>query len=383
MTSQTAAGGPLAGLRVIELAGLGPAPFTAMLLADLGADVVRVDRPDSDEGDMARRVVVNRGRRSIAVDLKTARGAEVVLRLVEQTDVLIEGFRPGVVERLGVGPEQCLERNPRLIYGRITGWGQSGPLATTAGHDINYISLTGLLWATGRPPDKPVPPLNMYGDYGGGALFLAFGVVCALLEAQRSGRGQVIDAAMVDGAASLGATLAGLRATGRWYDERGVNVVDSGYPHYEVYECADGAFVAVGALEEKFYDELVRLTGYEEPSNDRLDPASFAERKKRWAELFLTRNRDEWVAMSTGSDACLTPVLDWNEAVEHPHMRSRGTYTSPEGVVQPAPAPRFSRTPGEIRMPPPRAGEHTDEVLSEAGFDSADVQNLRSTGVVS
>jgi len=375
-------GGPLEGVRVVELASIGPGPFVAMMLADMGAEVVCVDRPDAPAGEAARRNVVNRGRRSVVVDLRNPNGPEVVLRLAAQADVLIEGFRPGVAERLGVGPDPCIGRNSKLVYGRVTGWGQDGPLAHTAGHDLNYIALTGLLWATGRPPDKPVPPLNIFGDYGGGAMFLAFGIVCALLERRESGRGQVIDAAMVDGAAALGATFAGLRAMGRWKDARGANIVDTGLPHYEVYECADGAFISVGALEPKFYAELVRLTGFVEPEGDRMDPAAFAERKRRWSELFRTRTRDEWDNLLSGSDACTAPVLDWGEAPAHHHLAARNTYIDYDGVIQPAPAPRFSRSTPAIRRPPPRPGAHTDELLAEVGYTSAQIAGLRTAGAV-
>jgi alpha-methylacyl-CoA racemase len=381
MTAPSQASGPLAGVRVVELAGIGPAPFAAMMLADMGADVIRVDRP-APPTDTATRNVVNRGRRSLVADLQRPEGAEVVRRLVEHSDVLIEGFRPGVAERLGVGPDDCLARNPKLIYGRITGWGQSGPLAARAGHDLNYISLTGLLWGTGRPPDKPVPPLNIYGDYGGGAMFLAFGVVCALWEVRTSGVGQVIDAAMVDGAALLGATFYGLRAMGRWTDERGANIVDGGLPHYEVYECADGEYLSVAALEPQFYAELVKHTGFDEPDGDRLDRGGFDERKEKWAKLFLTRTRDQWNELLAGTDACVAPVLTWAEAPHHPHTAERGTYVEHEGVVQPAPAPRFSRSTPTIRRGPVAAGTDTDELLGELGYGTDEITRLRAAGDV-
>jgi alpha-methylacyl-CoA racemase len=378
--------GPLEGVRVVELAGLGPGPFAAMLLADMGAEVIRVERATRSpalrtEEDAATRDVVNRSRRSIVVDLKHPAGRDVVLHLVKCSHVLLEGYRPGVTERLGLGPEDCQAVNERLVYGRMTGWGQEGPLAQYAGHDINYISLTGALWATGRLPDKPVPPLNLVGDYGGGGMFLAFGIVCALLEAERSGKGQVVDAAMVDGSAVLTTMFTALRAMGGWQDERGSNALDTGFPHYEVYECADGRFISVGALEPQFYDELVRRTGFEE-AGDRLDAETFAERKKRWANLFRTRTRDEWADIAGNSDACLAPVLDWKEAPEHPHLKARGTYVEVDGIMQPAPAPRFSRTPGQIQRPPVRPGTDTAAVLREMGRTEEQISALRDDGVV-
>ena len=378
--------GPLDGVRVVELAGIGPGPFAGMLLADMGAEVVRIERSSAPSGEpgehTATRDVVNRGRRSVAANIKHPSGRDLVLDLVERSDALLEGFRPGVAERLGLGPDACLRRNPRLVYGRMTGWGQEGPLASFAGHDINYISLTGALWAIGRPPDKPVPPLNLVGDYGGGGMFLAFGVVCALLEAGRSGQGQVIDTAMVDGSAVLSTMFTAMRAMGGWTNQRGANPLDSGFPHYEVYECADGRFVSVGALEAKFYDELVRRTGFQE-DGDRLDPATFADRKARWAALFRTRTRDEWARIAGESDACLAPVLDWEEAPQHSHLRARGTYVEVDGIVQPAPAPRFSRTPGEIRRGPAPVGADTDAVLLELGRSREEIGKLRADGVVS
>ena len=340
--------GPLEGVRVVELAGIGPGPFAAMMLADMGADVVRVERAVSPStlragADAALRDVVNRGRRSLIADLKNPAGRDVVRALVQRSHVLLEGFRPGVAERLGLGPEDCLGLNPRLVYGRMTGWGQDGPLAPYAGHDINYISVTGALWAVGRKDERPVPPLNLVGDYGGGGMLLAFGVACALLEAERSGQGQVVDAAMVDGAAVLTTMFTALRAMGSWVNERGVNALDSGFPHYEVYECADGRYISVGALEPQFYDELVQRTGFEE-TGDRLDPATFADRKKRWAELFRTRTRDEWAEIAGFSDACLAPVLDWEEAPGHPHLKARGTYVEAGGSSSRRP-PRGSAGP--------------------------------------
>jgi alpha-methylacyl-CoA racemase len=375
--------GPLEGFRVVEFGGLGPGPFAAMLLADMGADVIRIDRLSlrSDGSQEVPTDVVNRGRRSILVDVKQADGRALVLSLLEHAHALIDVFRPGVMERLGLGPAECQQVNQRLVYARMTGWGQTGPRAKFAGHDISYISLTGALWATGRPPDKPVPPLSLVGDYGGGGMFLAFGIACALIEADRSGHGQVIDAAMVDGAAVLSTTYTALRASGEWVNERGVNPLDTGFPHYEVYECADGKFVSIGPIENQFYDELVRLTGFEEVG-DRLDPSTFKARKARWAALFRTRTRDEWEATVGNSDACLAPVLDWEEAPGHQHMKARDTYIEVDGITQPAPAPRFSRTPGAIRRGPVTPGFDTDEILGELGLSRTQTDDLRARDVV-
>jgi alpha-methylacyl-CoA racemase len=365
------ASGPLAGLRVVEMAGIGPGPYAAMLLADMGADVVRVDRPGGAANpDAAARDVVNRGKRSIALDLKTEPGFVAVRRLLDGADVVIEGFRPGVMERLGLGPDECLARNPRLVFARMTGFGQSGPLSPVAGHDIGYIALTGALWATGRPDERPAPALNLVGDYGGGSMFCVFGIMCALFERISSGRGQVVDAAMVDGAASLTTMFAALRAMGVWRDERGVNLLDTGAPFYEVYACADGKFLAVGALEPQFYAELVRRTGFRSDADEteRLSqgsPATWVADKAEWTALFATKTRDEWAALLADSDACVQPVLDWTEAQAHPHLVARETFVDVSGVVQPAPAPRFSRTPGAVRGPAPYAGQHTDEILAE------------------
>jgi alpha-methylacyl-CoA racemase len=378
--------GPLAGIRVVELAGIGPVPLAAMILADLGADVVRVDRLVntavlSGSADPTRNIV-NRGRQSVRVDIRAPEGRDLVLDLVRDSDVLLEGLRPGVTERLGIGPEACAAVNERLVYGRMTGWGQSGPLAQTAGHDVNYLSLTGALWATGRGDERPVFPLNLLGDYGGGSMFLVLGVVSALFERSSSGRGQVVDAAMVDGVSVLSTMFTALRAMGRWRDERGANMLDTGYPDYEVYECGDGGFVAIGALEPQFYDELCRLTGYVPPSGDRSDPATYPERRRRWGTLLLTRTRDEWARLCEGTDACLTPVLDWAEAAQHPHLRARGTYVDVDGIAQPAPAPRFSRTPGAVGRTPAAPGADTDAVLKDLGMSAERIARLRTAGVI-
>jgi alpha-methylacyl-CoA racemase len=358
-----------------------------MMLADMGATVIRVDRAEAvpeRRPTGANPDVLNRGRRSIAVDLKSDAGRDVVLDLVSQADAVIEGFRPGVTERLGLGPADCWNRNPRLVYGRMTGWGQEGPLAQRAGHDINYIALTGALHAIGRSGERPVPPMNLVGDFGGGGLMFAFGVVSAVLEARVSGRGQVVDSAMVDGASLLTTAIHGLRNRRVWTRPRGENLLDTGAPFYEVYECADGRFVAVGAIEPQFYDELVRLTGFEESETDpdRMDGDFWAASKKRWTDLFLTRTRDEWVAIAGDSDACLAPVLDWDEAPAHPHLAARRTFVEHAGVVQPAPAPRFSTTPGAIQRPAPHPGDDTDEILAELGADGAAIARLRRSGAV-
>ena len=377
--------GPLAGLRVVEIAGIGPGPFAGMLLADAGADVVRVDRPGG--GLVTGRLdVVGRGRRSVAVDLKKPQAVEVVLRLAEGAEVLFEGFRPGVAERLGIGPEPCLARNPALVYGRMTGWGQDGPLAPAAGHDIAYIALAGMLHMVGRPEEPPPPPVNVVGDYGGGGMLLAFGVVCAVLEARRTGRGQVVDAAIVDGTALLTSLFHGLRAAGRWSDARWANLLDGGAPFYGSYECADGRHVAVGALEPKFSAELLDRMGVgaDDDLRRRLyDPSAWPALRVRMAELFRTRTRDEWTALLEGTDACVAPVLSLAEAPSHPHNAARGTFTEVAGLIQPAPAPRFSATPGGISGPAPEPGADTDEILRECGYGEAEVSALRAAGAVS
>ena len=381
------ASGPLTSLRVIELAGIGPGPFAAMMLADMGADVIRVDRAQSvpeTRPSGAHPDVLNRGRRSIAVDLKSTAGRDLVLDLIEGADILLEGFRPGVTERLGLGPSDCFARNPQLVYGRMTGWGQSGPMSQFAGHDINYIALTGALHAVGRAGEPPVAPMNLVGDFGGGGLILAFGAVAAVLEARRSGRGQVVDAAMVDGASVLTTAIHGLRNRGVWNRPRGENLLDTGAPFYEVYECADGRFIAVGAIEPQFYSELVRLTGFEEDPDapDRMNGEGWSLAKKKWSDLFATRTRDEWVELAGASDACLAPVLDWDEAPTNPHLAARNTYVEYAGVLQPAPAPRFSETPGRIQRPAPHPGDHTTEILAELGVSSRDEDRLREAGAV-
>ena len=378
--------GPLAGIKVVEIAGIGPGPFCAMMLADMGAEVLRVDRTaEADIGFAGdpRKSLLNRGRRSVAVDLKNAAGIGAVKRLVAGADALIEGFRPGVMERLGLGPDACLAANPRLVYGRMTGWGQDGPIAHAAGHDINYIALSGVLHAIGRHGGPPVPPLNLVGDFGGGGMYLAFGVACALLEAGRSGRGQVVDASMVDGSASLSTAIFGLRAMGILSEERGDNLLDSGAPWYDVYEAKDGKYVAIGSLERRFYGELMRLTGLAADNQPKQwDRPQWPELRARLATVFKAKTRDEWCAIMEGSDVCFAPVLSYTEALQHPHNRARGTFVEVDGIPQPAPAPRFSRTPPAIQRPPARPGEHTDEALADWGFSAADIAQLRQAGAL-
>ncbi len=378
--------GPLQGVKAVELAGIGPGPMCAMLLADLGAEVVRVDRlQDAGLGikSPAKYSLLNRGRRSLAVDLKTPEGVETVLRLVGQADALIEGFRPGVMERLGLGPEVCLKRNPRLVFGRMTGWGQEGPLAHAAGHDMNYIALTGALNCIGTRGGPPVPPLNLVGDFGGGAIYLAFGIVCALLETRASGRGQVIDAAMTDGASSLMTAIYGMKAMGYWTDERGANVLDTGAHFYQVYETKDGKYVSIASIEAKFYDELLEKAGLDKDEfADQMDRARWPEYEEKMRAVFKTRTRDEWCRIMEGSDICFAPVLSMWEAPEHPHNKARGTFVEEDGVIQPAPAPRFSRTPGAVQRPPAEPGEHTDAVLSDWGFAADEIEKLRAAGAI-
>jgi alpha-methylacyl-CoA racemase len=382
--STTATSGPLRGIRVIELGGIGPGPYAGMLLADLGADIIRIERPGGDPMTALPHRVLHRGRRSVAVNLRQEGAAEVVLRLVESADVLTEGFRPGVTERLGVGPQACLARNPRLVYGRMTGWGQDGPLALTAGHDINYIALSGALQPIGPADRPPVPPLNLLGDFGAGGMLLALGVAAALVEARASGQGQVVDAAIVDGAASLMGMYCGMKANGIWSDRRSGNMLDGGAPYYDTYTCADGKYISVGALEEPFYQALIQGLGLADDAAlpNRWDPANWPALRERFAAVFAGRTRDEWAAVFAATDACVAPVLAPEEAAAHPHLTARATYVEADGVLQPAPAPRFSRTPGRIGAPQPKPGEHTDEVLTEAGFTQEEIAELHSAGLV-
>lgn len=376
--------GPLQGVRVIEIAGIGPGPFCAMMLSDMGAEVLRIDRADAvgARGERDPRFeALNRGRRSIAVDLKSPDAVRALLRLVERADVLIEGFRPGVMERLGLGPADCASVNPRLVYGRMTGWGQDGPLARAAGHDLNYIALTGVLHSIGRPGQAPVPPLNLVGDFGGGSLYLAFGVVCALWESQRSGRGQVVDAAIVDGASSLATFLHGALARGGWDERRGENLLDGGRPWYDSYETADGRYVSLGPIEPRFYEqflERVGLAGEELPAQN--DPTGWPRLRERFAALFRTRTRAQWCELLEGTDACFAPVLSPLEAPAHPHNKARGSFVDVAGVVQPAPAPRFERTRPEVASGAPWAGQHTVEALADWGFPATEIDALIARG---
>lgn len=375
--------GPLAGIKIVELAGIGPGPFCSMLLSDLGAEVVRVDRLEVAGKRNPNTDVLLRGRRSVAVDLKNPKGVETVLRLVEQADALLEGFRPGVMERLGLGPDECLQRNPKLVYGRMTGWGQEGPLAQAAGHDINYISITGSLHSFARRGERPVPPLNMVGDFGGGALYLAVGVLAGLLEARSSGKGQVVDAAMVDGAAHLMAMFYEWRACGVWKDAPGTNMLDTGSHFYDVYETRDGKYVSIGSIEPKFYAELLGLSRLDkEDLPTQFERERWPMMKERIAALFRTKTRDEWCRIMEGSDVCFAPVLSLAEAPAHPHNVQRKTFVELEGVVQPAPAPRFDRTRCEIQRPPALPGEHTEAVLRDWGFSDEELRRLREARAI-
>ena len=378
--------GPLAGTTVIEIAGIGPGPFCGMMLADMGADVIRIDRAGSVQGGDPERPpadLLARGRRSIGVDLKNPEGVEVVLRLVERADALIEGFRPGVMERLGLGPDLCLARNPRLVYGRMTGWGQHGPLAQSAGHDINYIAISGVLGAMGYADRPPTPPLHLVGDMGGGGMMLAFGIVCALLEAKSSGLGQVIDAAISDGTASLASMYYGMRAKKQWSEQRADNLLDGGAPFYGCYECSDGRHIAIGAIEPQFYRLLLDLCGLDDPAfTDQWNKPAWPRLQEKLRKAFLLRSQEEWRALLEGTDACFAPVLDFDQALEHPHHQARNTFINIDGIPQPAPAPRFSRTPGSAGRLPESVGQHTSEVLFEAGFSEAEVADFSAAGII-
>lgn len=380
--------GPLSGYRIIEIAGIGPGPFAAMLLADMGAEVVRVERAQSVRGpapETPNADVSLRGRRNIAIDMKHPDGAATLLDLVEHADALIEGFRPGVMERLGVGPDVCLARNPKLVFGRMTGWGQDGPYGLAAGHDINYIALAGALAHFGRAGQAPTPPLNMVGDFGGGGMFLAFGVVCAILEAQRSGQGQVVDTAMVDGSAVLMTMFWTMKASG-FFDEnaRGTNLLDTGAHFYDVYECSDGQYISIGSIEPQFYAELLRLTGLEGDAEfaKQMDRSMWPHLKERIAQVFLTKTRAEWCELMETTDVCFAPVLTMSEAAKHPHNVQRGTFVEIDGVVQPAPAPRFSRTKAVIASPPAHPGQHSREVLSDWGVPADRIDALIASKAV-
>jgi len=375
--------GPLSGIKVLEFESIGPAPFAGMLLADMGADVLVIDRPATTDLGLKRERwydVMMRGKRSVTLDLKKKDSSQAALELLARADALIEGMRPGVMERLGLGPDEALKRNPKLVYGRMTGWGQDGPLAPRAGHDINYIALAGVLHAFGRKGEAPVPPLNLVGDFGGGGMLLGFGVACALLEASRSGRGQVVDAAMVDGASLLAAMFAGFLKAGTWSEQRGENILDTGAPWYNVYETRDGKHVSIGSIESRFFDELVSRLGLRDvpPQHDR---ARWPEMRSLLEKAFKSKTRDEWCKVFEGSDACFAPVLSWSEARRDPHNKSRKSFVEVSGVEQPAPAPRFSRTPGAVRRAPPERGEGGAAALAEWGFDPAAVGKLKALGL--
>lgn len=377
--------GPLSGIRVLEFEAIGPAPFAGMMLADMGAEVLVVDRPaDSGLGLKRERWydVMMRGKRSVALDLKKEASREIAFELLERADALIEGFRPGVMERLGLGPDVALARNPRLVYGRMTGWGQTGPLALRAGHDINYIALAGVLHAFGRKGAAPVPPLNLVGDFGGGGMLLAFGVACGLLESRRSGKGQVVDAAMVEGASLLAAMFHGFLKVGAWSEERGVNTLDTGAPWYDVYETSDGKYVSIGAIEEKFYAELLsrlNLSARELPGQH--ERARWKELREIFARTFKSRTREDWCKVFEGADACFAPVLSFSESREHSHNRSRASFVSVAGVEQPSPAPRFSRTAANVPGAPPERGQGGRQCLLDWGFTAGDVERLKSRGL--
>jgi len=375
--------GPLQGLKVVEMVGIGPGPFCAMLLADMGAEVIRIDRHSGKTRMEPRFDVLARGRKSIALDLKNPAAVEVALELISKADALISKVFAPAMERLGLGPEICLQRNPRLVYGRMTGWGQTGPLAQAAGHDLNYIALSGMLHAIGRADSPPPPPLNLIGDFGGGAMLLAFGLVCALLETKHSHRGQVVDAAMTDGSALLGSLMYGLKAAGRWGPTRGANLLDGGAHFYDTYECADGKYIALAAIEPAFYAEVLKLIGLEDAAFQRqMDVKAWPELKQTMAARIKTKSRAEWCSVLEGTDACFAPVLDLDEAPDHAHNRARHAFMEVEGVVQPAPAPRFSRTPGAVSSAPAEVGAHSEEILRDWGFNANAVAQLKAASVI-
>ena len=375
--------GPLEGVKVIEVGGIGPGPFCGMMLSDMGAEIVRVERTGQFTIAEPKFDVLLRNRRSVVIDLRKEEGVSALLKMVEQADALQEGFRPGVMERLGLGPDVCLKRNPRLVYGRMTGWGQEGPLAKAAGHDINYISLSGALHTIGRKGERPVPPLNLVGDFGGGGMMLAFGMACALFEAQKSGKGQVVDAAMIDGSAVLMAMMYGFRASGYWADERGSNMVDGGAHFYDTYETADGKYVSIGSIEPQFYALLLKHTGIDDPDfQNQHDQTKWPAFKARLTEIFKTKTRDEWCRIMEGTDVCFAPVLSLDEAKNHPQSKTRNTFIELDGVLQPAPAPRFSRTTPDTPNPPPKVGEDTEAVLADFGFGTDDIEALKAAGAI-
>lgn len=373
--------GPLQGLRIIEIEGLGPAPFCGMMLADMGAEVISVGRK-SDNNDRSTQIS-ERGKRSIALNLKTPEGIEAILKLCESADALIEGFRPGVAERLGMGPDDCMARNPKLVYGRMTGWGQTGPLAHAAGHDLNYISLSGALHAIGRVGEKPVPPLNLVGDFGGGGMFLAFGLMCAIHEAGKSGQGQVVDVSMVEGSAALMHMMYSFKAMGTWADERGVNMLDGGAHFYDTFETRDGKYVSIGSIEPQFYQLLLELAELDrETFAPQMDPAQWPALKEKLTAVIKTKTRDEWCAIMEGSDVCFAPVLSMTEAPKHPHNQARQSFLELNGVTQPAPAPKFSRTAPKVAHGARPAGSDTDAVLASVGYNEQAIAELREKGVL-
>jgi len=375
--------GPLKGIKIVEFAGIGPGPFAAMMLADMGAEIVRLDRKGATPPPNIDKQAMHRGRRSIALDLKTPEGKEAALRMVEGADAIIEGFRPGVMERLGLGPEDCLTRNPALVYGRMTGWGQEGPLSQGAGHDINYIALSGALWCMGEPDRDPMPPLNLVGDFGGGGMMLALGLACALIEAKTSGKGQVVDAAMSDGSAALMTIIYAYRDMGRWIARRGYNHLDGGAPFYGTYKCADGKWICIASIEPQFYAELLERLGLTEADvGDRDDREDWPRQTQLFADIFAGKTRDEWCELMDGTDVCFSPVLDLDEAPDYAHNKARGTFVEIDGMIQPAPAPRFSRTQSEIQGPPPLPGQHNDEALADWGFSGEEIAALKAAGAV-
>ena len=372
--------GPLTGLKIIEFAGIGPGPFCGMLLSDLGADVVRIDRKGQGRGSPSD--ITARGRRSVGLDLKNPAAIETCLKLFETADVVFEGFRPGVMERLGLGPDVALKRNPKLVYGRMTGWGQFGPYAQAAGHDMNYIAITGALHAIGTE-DKPVPPLNLVGDFGGGALYLAFGILAGVIKARETGEGQVIDCAMSDGAASLMSMFYGFKASGAWTESRRSNLLDGGAHFYDTYQCSDGKWVSIGSIEPQFYALLLEKTGISDPAfKAQMDRGAWPDLKAKLAAVIATKTRDEWSALMEATDVCFAPVLDLDEAPRHAHNVARQTFVEVAGVTQPAPAPRFSKTPGAIQGPPPAIGAHDQEALRDWGFSESDLAALKANGAI-
>ena len=375
--------GPLSGTKIIEVGGIGPGPFCGMMLSDMGADIVRVERKGGLSLSDPKYDLLTRNRKSISINLRTPQGVDTLLKMLEQVDALQEGFRPGVMEKLGIGPDICLKRNPRLVYGRMTGWGQEGPLARAAGHDINYIALSGALHTIGREGQKPVPPLNLVGDFGGGGMLLAFGMVCALYEARKSGQGQVVDAAMTDGSATLMTMIHGLKAAGIWTDKPGTNLLDTGAHFYDTYETADDKFIAIGAIEPQFYALLLKLAEIDDPDfQNQLDHSRWPQLKEKLSLVFKTKTREQWCEIMEGSDICFAPVLSMTEAPDHPHNQHRKTFIDHNGVIQPAPAPRFSRTVPEIKSPPPTPGQDTESVLSEFGFTHQEIESLKTSTTI-